>query len=118
MARHIIEDKDRCATLFGSGNEAVENGRKGGIASGEARRAKKNREELARLIAEAPIKSTKAKKKLEEIGIYGDDKINDAMIVAAVYFAAASGDIKAVEKWEKWTGKDGQNSGVQIIDDL
>ena len=97
MARHIIEDKDRCATLFGSGNEAVENGRKGGIASGEARRAKKNREELARLIAEEPIKSTKAKKKLEEIGIYGDDKINDAMIVAAVYFAAASGDIKGVE---------------------
>lgn len=118
MARHVINNEDGRATQFKSGSKAAENGRKGGIASGVSKRTKKSREELAKMIAEAPLKNKKAQNKLKEIGIDGIDGVNDAMIVAAVYFAAASGDIKAVEKWEEWTGKDGQSSGVQIIDDL
>ena len=54
-------------TQFQSGREAVEAGRKGGIASGEAKRAKKSRKELALEIANAKITNELIKNKVKEI---------------------------------------------------
>ena len=51
-----------------SREEAAKNGRKGGIASGESRRAKKSMAELARMIAEAPA-TANDKKKIQSLGI-------------------------------------------------
>lgn len=104
MARHVLTDEERRAGQFRSGGEAVEKGRKGGIASGEARRAP-NLSSIAKKIAGAPITNKKNKKQiLEVMGGNSDDEItNNAMIVMGVYMSAASGDIRAVEKWEEWT---------------
>lgn len=46
---------------------------------------------------------------------------NAAGIALSVYQAAINGDMKAVEKWEKYVGQAGDGNaggGVQIIDDL
>lgn len=90
------------ATQFRSGEEAARNGKNGGIASGAARRQKKALSDLAKMIAEAPA-SAKDQKKLSKIGISGEDATNNARVVAAVFEEAASGNIKAVEKWEQYT---------------
>lgn len=74
----------------------------GGKASGAARRQKKSLSELAKLIADNPAEG-RNKKKLAKIGIEGEDATNNAMVVAAVFEGATCGDMKAVDKWEKYT---------------
>lgn len=83
-----------------SREEAVRNGQKGGIASGQSRRQKKTLSELAKMIAENPAPTT-AKKKLTKMGISDDDANNNACIVAAVYDKAIKGNMQAVDKWEQ-----------------
>lgn len=83
-----------------SSEEAVKNGQKGGIASGQSRRQKKTLSELAKMIAENPA-PTAAKKKLTKMGISDEDANNNACIVAAVYDKAIKGNMQAVDKWEQ-----------------
>lgn len=83
-----------------SSEEAVKNGQKGGIASGQSRRQKKTLSELAKMIAENPAPTT-AKKKLTKMGISDEDANNNACIVAAVYDKAIKGNMQAVDKWEQ-----------------
>lgn len=86
-------------------SEVRENGRKGGVASGVARRQKKSRAELAKKIAENPA-TAKDRKKLERLGLDSEESTNDAVIVGAVFGRAKKGDIAAVEKWEEYTRDD------------
>lgn len=106
MSREDLEQYQ--FTTEQSRSEAAENGRKGGVASGVARRQKKSLSELAKLIADNPAEG-KNKKKLAKIGIEGEDATNNAMVVAAVFEGATSGDMKAVDKWEKYT--EGMSAG-------
>lgn len=87
-----------------SREEAVKNGRKGGIASGEARRAKKTRRELALQIANAQV-SNKAIKQFvkNNTGLDEEDITGDAAIVNGLYSAAIKGDVKAYDRWEQLT---------------
>nr|DAE42277.1 MAG TPA: hypothetical protein [Caudoviricetes sp.]DAV74599.1 MAG TPA: hypothetical protein [Caudoviricetes sp.] len=48
-----------------------------------------------------------------------DEEItNNAMIVMGVYMSAASGDMKAVEKWEEWTQEEAFAQGDTPADEL
>lgn len=77
---------------------------KGGIASGVAKRQAKTLSSIASQIAAAPITNKKNLKQLETLGVDTAAGVtNNALISAGVYMAAASGDMKAVEKWEEWT---------------
>lgn len=89
------------ATQFTSGREAVESGRKGGIASGEARRKKASMAQLAQVISAAPAPE-KVKGSLSQLGIAEEDMTGEAMIVAGVFSKAIKGDAQAVERWEEW----------------
>lgn len=91
---------NRAATQFRAGEEQVRIAKKGGIASGQARRQKKTLSELAKMIAENPA-PTAAKKKLTKMGISDEDANNNACIVAAVYDKAIKGNMQAVDKWEQ-----------------
>lgn len=88
------------ATQFRTGEEQAKIAKKGGIASGQARRQKKTLSELAKMIAENPA-PTAAKKKLTKMGISDEDANNNACIVAAVYDKAIKGNMQAVDKWEQ-----------------
>ena len=100
MARKDIKAFD--FTSEQSRTAAAENGRKGGIASGQARRQKKTLSELAKMIAENPAPAA-AKKKLAKMGISDEDANNNACIAAAVYDKAIKGNMQAVDKWEELT---------------
>lgn len=93
---------NRAATQFRSGEEAVRNGKKGGIASGYSRRQKKALSDYVKIIAESPASST-AKKKLAKIGIADEDANNMAVVATSLYKKAADGNIQAIEKWEQLT---------------
>lgn len=119
MARHVLTDEERRATQFRAGGEQVETARKGGIASGVARRAP-SLSSIAKRIAAAPITNKKNKKKILEVmgGSPEDEITNNAMIVMGVYMSAASGDMKAVEKWEEWTQEEAFAQGETPADEL
>ena len=93
-----------------SREEAVENGRKGGIKSGQVRRQKKTLSDLAKMIAENPAPDA-ARRKLEQIGIEAEDASNNAVIVASVYSKAVKGNMQAVEKWEQLVAETKEDTG-------
>lgn len=95
-------------TQFKSGREAAENGKKGGIQSGQAKRARKSLSAIAAEIARNPIPAEMKKNRatLERMGVADRDMTYDALVVAGVYGKACQGDTKAVEKLESWQQKE------------
>lgn len=93
-------------TRFKTGENAARNGKKGGIASGEAKRAKKSLASLAKSIAQQPAPE-KLKGQIQRTGLAIDeeDMTCNAAIVAGVYGKAVGGDDRAVERWEAWTSE-------------
>ena len=104
-------------TQFQSGQKAVEMGRKGGIASGVARRKKKTLRELASIMAAAPIESKATRKRLAKLGFEEDEMTNDALVTQALFYKALEGDVKAIEKWEELTSTETDNT-IEALHDL
>ena len=77
--------------------EVRENGRKGGVASGEARRRKKSMRELAKIVNSLPL-SPKNKAQMPE-GIKEDDMTFQMGFIIKVYQQALKGDTKAMKLW-------------------
>lgn len=87
-----------------SHEEAVKNGRKGGIASGEAKRAKKSRRELALAIANAKVTNETLRQMVKaNTGLDDEDITGDAAVVNGVYTEALSGNMQAYDRWEQLT---------------
>lgn len=106
----MANEKNLVQNSHRSPSEVRENGRKGGIASGKARRQKKTLSDLAKMIAETPAPDA-ARRKLEQIGIEAEDASNNAVIVASVYSKAVKGNMQAVEKWEQLVAETKEDTG-------
>ena len=81
--------------------EAKENGRKGGIASGEARRKKKDMRERAKLIMEMDAAPHVAKA-MSKTGIDVSD--NTDVVLAGIYKGVLKGETKSINLWMELTG--------------
>lgn len=77
-----------------SPKEARENGRKGGKASGEARRAKRTLRELVEIFGNLAV-SADAKQKMKEIGIPEELWTRKMQPVVALFNKANKGDVGA-----------------------
>lgn len=75
--------------------EATELGRKGGIASGKARKQKKLIKDNIELLLSLPIKSKKMKEQLAELGIEESEMNNQMAMVIAMYQKVLKGDVSA-----------------------
>lgn len=94
---HYTSDQDR--------EKARENGRKGGLASVEAKRKAKSMKELAQKLGTTPIPEGKLKKQLEASGVADEDMSWNMAVVVGLRNKAATGDSKAVELWDSWQTK-------------
>ena len=90
-------------THFKSGREAVENGRKGGIASGEAKRRKKTLSELARTFSQLQVIDNKTKDSLLRLGISEEDATQGMVMVVNMYKAANQGKVAAARLVGEWS---------------
>lgn len=92
------------------------NARRAGKAS---RKRVKTIREIAKIINEAPAQKA-AMEGLKNLGLSDKDMTNAALIAASVFRAAFEGDMKAVEKWEKYVGQTDATaeSGNGVIMDL
>ena len=96
--------------------EARELGKKGGIASGKARREKKHGKELARLILAEGLKDEKVKTALREAGHDPDDMDNEtAMLLRQIEKALKTGDTKAFAAVWKAAGYDVTNINIKGV---
>ena len=83
---------------FQSVEEAKEKGRKGGKASGEARRRKRTFKQILEIIASSQIKDAKTKKLAESLGLDPEDITYGLMVnLAQVQKAIKEKDTRAAE---------------------
>ena len=108
------------ATQFRSGEEAVENGRKGGIASGQARREKKTIQKILADLLDSKIKDNPQFAKLaSKMGVESDKSVKDLFTYICLLNSVKSGNLGDLERLSKLLGEDDakeQNNG--ILDEL
>ena len=80
-----------------STEEAQENGRKGGIASGAARRRKRSMKEAADLFLSLPVTDTKTFNKMVKAGVSTDDIDYQMAVIVGMTTKAIKGDAKAAK---------------------
>lgn len=78
-----------------SREEAMRLGKKGGIASGEARRRKKMIKDNIELLLSLPIKSNKIKEQLQALGIEESEMTNQMAMIIGLWNKAVKGDVSA-----------------------
>ena len=101
--------------------EAREYGRRGGIASGVARRRKRSLKEAADLYLSLPVADRRKWNKIARKGVDPEDVDNQMAMIIGLTEAATMGDARAAKIIVDLLGDvaaadDGE--GVQIVDDL
>ena len=86
-------------------SEAREAGSKGGKASGETRRRKKDMKQKMKALLELPA-AANDREQLEALGIDPDDMDNEMVLVMSMFLSAAQGDTKAFDRVIQILGKD------------
>lgn len=108
------------ATQFRSGEEAVENGRKGGIASGKARREKQKTQQILADIVSIKNKDFAMFQKLAaKLGLDGDISIHEVFTFNCLLNSVKNGNLGDLERLIKLLGEDNakeHNNG--ILDEL
>ncbi len=84
-------------------SETRENGRKGGLKSGEARRKKKSMKQAMNLLLSLPV-SEKNMETLEQLGINTDDADNQMLVMVSMMQRAIKGNVSAAQFIASVTG--------------
>lgn len=103
-----------------SQSEVRELGRKGGKASGAARRRRRSLREAADLYLSLPVSDRRQKNKAVRRGVGPEDVDNQMAMIIGLVEAATGGDARAARVIVDLLGDAaGSNSeGVQIVDDV
>lgn len=88
-----------------SESEVREINAKGGKASGETRRRKRDMKQKMKALLELPA-AANDKEQLEALGVDPDDMDNEMVLVMAMFLGAAGGDVKAFDRVMQLLGKD------------
>ena len=86
-------------------SEAREAGSKGGKASAESRRRKKDMKQKMKALLELPA-AVNDREQLQALGVDPDDMDNEMVLVMAMFLGAAGGDVKAFDRVMQLLGKD------------
>lgn len=94
---------------------------KGGVASGEARRAQKTLKEYAEFLLSLPVTDGRKFNKLARMGVPPEGIDNKMLLVSGLLAAACAGNVSAAREIRGIIGEDklaDDGEGVQIIDDV
>lgn len=101
-----------------SQSEARELGRKGGQASGAARRRKKSLKEAADLYLSLPVRDRRVWNKLARDGVEPDDVDNQMAVVSGLTMRAIEGDSKAAKVLFDLLGENGNTDSQDALERL
>lgn len=108
---NLIKGKN---TQFKSGAEAAENGRKGGIASGKAKRQKKLFKQLMNSYLESEESNLDNWNELSIAGFEPEEITNKAVIIKRLVDQAKTGDVQAVKLVLSIVGEDVQHEELKL----
>lgn len=97
--KNLIQNSNR------SRDEVEEIRKKGGKASGETRRRKKDMKQKMKALLELPA-AVNDREQLQALGVDPDDMDNEMVLVMAMFLGAAGGDVKAFDRVMQLLGKD------------
>jgi hypothetical protein len=84
-------------TQFKSGRQAVESGKKGGIASGKAKREKRTWRQIAETIGQMQLHNKKQIQSVKDfLGELTGEATHDDAVIASAYEQAATGNVNAM----------------------
>lgn len=103
-----------------SKSEARELGRKGGVASGEARRAQKTLKEYAEFLLSLPVTDRRKLNKLSRMGVPPEGIDNKMLMVSGLLAAACAGDVSAAKEIRNIIGEDKpqDNEVIEKLDEV
>ncbi len=107
------------ATQFKSGEDAASKGRKGGIKSGESKRAKKNMRDLTKSLMDTQVSTSMKgiRGNLKQMGIPESDQTYQAAVVARlVNKAIATGDPATIKLVGELTGEFSKDGYVDEVE--
>ena len=105
------------ATQFKSGEQAVKNGKKGGIASGIAKREKKTVQKILSDYLEQDVQSQKSLKQMaKEFGIDGKQSIKELVTIVCILNTLNKGG--DVDKLQKICELLGEENNIQELEDI
>lgn len=90
-------------------DEATRNGKKGGEASGKARRKKKQMKDMFEYILQLEVKDTELQAKMRDMGIADEQMTMNALTCYAMVRKAIDGDTKAADFIATMTGQKPQD---------
>lgn len=96
--------------------EAVKNGRKGGIASGEAKRKKKTLKEIGDMIGALKITQPEIRQVLKNAGIEDEDMIRDVGMMFTITTKAQKGDPRCAELIAKIRGQLKEQQSIEVAE--
>jgi hypothetical protein len=104
------------ATQFRSGEKAVENGRKGGIASGQARREKKTIQKILADLLDSEIKDNPQFAKLaSKLGVESDKSVKDIFTMVCLLNSVKNGNLGDLGRLSKLLGEDKENADASVM---
>ena len=108
--KNLIPNNER------SPSEVRENGRKGGIASGQARREKKTIQKILADLLDGQIKDNPQFAKLaSKMGVESDKSIKDIFTMVCLLNSVKSGNLGDLERLSKLLGEDKQNENADVM---
>ena len=97
-------------------NDAREIGRKGGIASGQARREKKTIQKILADLLDSEIKDSPQFAKLaSKMGVESDKSVKDIFTMVCLLNSVKSGNLGDLERLSKLLGEDKQNENADVL---
>ena len=114
----MANEENIIAHRFKAGDEAREKGSKGGKASGEARRRKRDLKEAADYYLSLRVADKRIVNKIIRAGVAADDIDNQMAIIAALTRKAMGGDEKAAKTLFDLLGEDNRinNTTTNLLD--
>lgn len=88
--------------------------RKGGVASGAARRRKRTERELALMIANSKVVDEDDIRELAECGLEGEDATYLALMLLHLFQKAMNGDIPAIKEYRNIAGTDNAAKDLEL----
>lgn len=102
------------ATQFRSGDEAVKNGKKGGIASGKKRREKKTVQRILSDYLDTDAKNNKVLSKLADAaGLDDDASVKEVIVLKFLMNSLKEGDLSDLERLMKLLGEQKETAGAE-----
>lgn len=102
------------ATQFRSGEQAVENGRKGGVNSGIARREKKTVQKILNdFLSTAAKDNPQVSKLAAKMGLKSDDSIKDLFTIVCTLNTLKDGNLSDLERLSKLLGEQTETADAE-----